>query len=143
MMWQVGASVFPVHGDVYTNVPTLLFVEEVAGMDVPFLVQVIGRGQDVLLTYVASQTMRVMDILCWVMSVLNQWKVGYGKTFWCKSDKEAFSEFFYILKEKDCRMEEPRTQVSLLVLAPSIRGGPTVYLQLKCILSCTCHCPYR
>ena len=66
MMWQVGASVFPVHGDVYTNVPTLLFVEEAAGMDVPFLVQVIGRGQDVLLTYVANQTMRVMDILCWV-----------------------------------------------------------------------------
>ena len=66
MLGRPGASVFPVHGDVYVNVPSLLFVEEVAGNDVPFLVHVTGRGHSLLLTYVTSQTVRVMDILHWV-----------------------------------------------------------------------------
>ena len=66
MLWRSGAAVFPVLGDVYINIPSILMVDDVAGTQVPFVVHITGRGNSLVLAYVTTQALTTMDVVAWV-----------------------------------------------------------------------------
>ena len=66
ILWRPDAAVFPVLGDVYVNIPSILIVDDVAGTQVPFVVHITGRGNSLVLAYVTTQALTTMDVVTWV-----------------------------------------------------------------------------
>ena len=58
--------VFPLAYEIYQNIPSLLMVENCRGMDVPIAVRYESPEHVLLLTYVATQSLQVHNIIQWV-----------------------------------------------------------------------------